>query len=128
MRISRQQKLWTAWGGCALLIAMLAIAYFSGHIQFMNPANALRSQAEPDRFDGLIYIANKGTEGRRWQYLVIQTLSNDPSPDIREMAVITLRELGKDAESMKCLRKCLATEKEAIVKEAIKDLLWQWQP
>ena len=128
MRISRQQKLWTAWGGCALLIAMLAITYFSGHIQFMNPANALRSQAEPDRFDGLIYIANKGTEGRRWQYLVIQTLSNDPSPDIREMEVITLRELGKDAESMKCLRKCLATEKEAIVKEAIKDLLWQWQP
>jgi hypothetical protein len=128
MRISRQQKFWIAWGGSALMIAMLALAYFSGHIQFMNPANALRSGAEPDRFDSLIYIANKGTEGRRWQHLVIETLSNDSSPDVREMAVITLRELGKDAESINCLEKCLATEEEDTVKEAIKDLLWQWQP
>ena len=128
MRISRQQKFWIAGGGSALLMAMLALAYFSGYIQFMHPANALKSGAEPDRFDGLIYIANKGTEGRRWRYLVTETLSNDPSPDIREMAVITLRELGKDVESMKCLRKCLATEEEDIVKKAIEDLLWQWQP
>ena len=128
MRISRQQKFWITCGSSGLLIAMLALAYFSGYIQFMNPAKALKSGAGPERFDGLIYIANKGTEGRRWKHLVMETLSNDPSPDIREMAVITLRELGKDAESMKCLRKCLATEEEDVVKEAIEDLLWQWQP
>ena len=128
MRISWPQKFWIAWGGSVLLIAMLALAYFSGHIQFTNPANALRSGAEPDRFDSLIYIANQGTEGLRWHQLVMETLSNDPSPDIREMAVITLRELGKDAESIKCLKKRLATEEEDVVKAAIEDLLWQWQP
>ena len=128
MRFSGQQKFWSAWVGGAFLIVNLAWMYFFGFIQYMNPEKALRSEVESDRFDGLVYIANEGNEGRRWQSVVIETLSKDPSPDIREMAVITLRELGKSEESTQALENCLSTEKEPSVKEAINELLLQWNP
>jgi len=128
MRLSKQQKFWFNCVGIAFLVINLLLMYLFGLFQFMNPEKALQSGNESDRFDGLVYIANEGNEGRRWQSVVIETLSKDPSPDIREMAVITLRELGKSEESTQALENCLSTEKEPSVKEAINELLLQWNP
>ncbi len=127
MWFSRQQKYSFAVVGGIFLALNLAFLYFFGFIQYMNPKKALRSDVESDRFDALVYIANKGSEGTRWQSIVIEALSNDPSPDIREMAVITLRELGKDKESIQALEQCQATENKPSVKQAIQELLVQWQ-
>ena len=41
MRISRQQKFWIAWGGSALMIAMLALAYFFGSYPVHEPRECL---------------------------------------------------------------------------------------
>lgn len=128
MHLSKKQKIWFATIGGVFLAINLGAMYFFGLIQLMNPEKALRSRKESDRFDGLVYIANKGIEGNRWQQVVINALKNDPSSDIREMAVITLRELGHDEESTQVLEHCLSTENDPIVKAAIQELLLQWEP
>lgn len=127
MQFRRQQKYWFTVVGGTFLGLNLLVLYFFGFIQFMNPKKALKSNNESDRFDGLVYIAHKGSEGARWQSIVIETLSDDPSPDIREMAVITLRELGVNEESTRALEQCLAAESDPSVKQAILGLLDQWQ-
>ncbi len=128
MRFSRKQKVAFTWIGALFLLANLVALYFFGFIDFMNPEKSLNSPNESDRFDALVYIANQGMEGSRWQSLVIDTLDNDPSPDIREMSVITLRELGETTAAKQALKKSLKTEKEPSVQSAIRQLIQQWEP
>lgn len=101
----------------------IALLYFFGWITFTNPETLLRSSSESDRFDALITIAEQGHEGSHWRSKVIKTLQTDPSPDIREMATITLRELGKSEASISALESCLLSETNTHVITAIQETI-----
>jgi len=112
--------------GSSLILGAVTLLYFFGIITFTHPGKLLQSSAEPDRMDGLILVAEMGTNGSNWQSQILQILKTDPSPNVREMAVITLREMGSSPQAIEALHTLQQTEANASVQSAIKEILDQW--
>jgi nucleoside-diphosphate-sugar epimerase len=77
--------------------------------------------------DGLILIAEKGPEGGRWRDQVVNCLENEEDAHVREMAIITLRELGKSPDAVSSLREIFRREKDAEIRASLENLLFQWK-
>jgi hypothetical protein len=101
--------------------------WFFGILSFANPSRLLASPRFQDRMDGLILIAEKGPEGGRWRDQVVNCLENEEDAHVREMAIITLRELGKSPDAVSSLREIFRREKDAEIRASLENLLFQWK-
>ena len=111
---------------CLLSGLVVGVLYFFGIVSFANIQRGLDSESVTKRLDALILVAERGAEGARWSDPVVRILQQDPSSDVREMAVIALREIGPSPRHIAGLQSALQTETEDTVRFSILELLDQW--